>query len=144
MSIEYGVQTMPEFFEKRYGSRFLKFFSALAVFVFFVPYSAAVFMGLSYLFRSTFNIDYTASLVLMGGFTAVYMMMGGYRSMTMIDVFFGSIMVAGVLVLLGFVVQHGGGFHHISNGLSSIDPGLTRTVGPRRAPPRAPTAATRA
>ena len=130
MSIEYGVQTMPEFFEKRYNSRFLKFFSALAVFVFFVPYSAAVFMGLSYLFRSTFNIDYTASLVLMGGFTAIYMVMGGYRSMTMIDVFFGSIMVAGVLVLFGFVVRHGGGVQNISEGLSSIDPGLTRTVGP--------------
>jgi SSS family solute:Na+ symporter len=130
MSTEYGVQTMPEFFEKRYGSRFLKFFSALAVFVFFVPYSAAVFMGLSYLFRATFNIDYTASLVLMGGFTAVYMVMGGYRSMTLIDVFFGSIMVAGVLVLFGFVVRRGGGMENISAGLAAIDPALTKAVGP--------------
>jgi len=130
MSVDYGVQTMPEFFEKRYGSRFLKFFSALAVFVFFVPYSAAVFMGLSYLFRSTFNIDYTASLVLMGAFTAIYMIMGGYRSMTMVDVFFGSIMIFGVIVLFGFVVRHGGGLQNISAGLSSIDPALARVVGP--------------
>ena len=130
MSTEYGVQTMPEFFEKRYGSRFLKFFSALAVFVFFVPYSAAVFMGLSYLFRATFNIDYTASLVLMGGFTAVYMVMGGYRSMTLIDVLFGSIMVAGVIVLFGFVVGRGGGLENISAGLAAIDPALTKAVGP--------------
>lgn len=130
MSVEYGVQTMPEFFEKRYHSRFLKFFSALAVFVFFVPYSAAVFMGLSYLFRATFGMNYTASLVLMGGFTAIYMVMGGYRSMTMVDVFFGSIMVFGVIVLFGFVVRHGGGLQNISAGLSSIDPALTRIVGP--------------
>jgi SSS family solute:Na+ symporter len=130
MSTEYGVHTMPEFFEKRYGSRFLKFFSALAVFVFFVPYSAAVFMGLSYLFRSTFNIDYTASLVLMGGFTALYMVMGGYRSMTLIDVFFGSIMVAGVIILFGFVVRRGGGIENISTGLAAIDPALTKAVGP--------------
>jgi SSS family solute:Na+ symporter/sodium/proline symporter len=130
MSTELGVHTMPEFFEKRYDSRFLKFFSALAVFVFLVPYSAAVFMGLSYLFRSTFNIDYTASLVLMGAFTAIYMVMGGYRSMTMIDVFFGSIMTAGVIVLFGFVVRQGGGLQNISADLSSIDPALTRPVGP--------------
>jgi SSS family solute:Na+ symporter/sodium/proline symporter len=130
MSMEYGVHTMPEFFEKRYNSRFLKFFSALAIFVFFVPYSAAVFMGLSYLFRSTFNMDYTASLVLMGGFTAIYMIMGGYRSMTMVDVFFGSIMVGGVIVLLGFVLRHGGGLNNISHDLSSIDPALARAVGP--------------
>jgi SSS family solute:Na+ symporter/sodium/proline symporter len=130
MSMEYGVHTMPEFFEKRYGSRFLKLFTALAVFVFFVPYSAAVFMGLSYLFRSTFNIDYTASLFLMGGFTAIYMVMGGYRSMTLIDVFFGTIMVAGVIVLFAFVVRRGGGFEEISAGLASIDPKLTEAVGP--------------
>jgi len=89
-----------------------------------------VFMGLSYLFRATFNIDYTASLVLMGGFTAVYMVMGGYRSMTLIDVLFGSIMVAGVIVLFGFVVGRGGGLENISAGLAAIDPALTKAVGP--------------
>jgi Na+/pantothenate symporter len=58
------------------------------------------------------------------------MVMGGYRSMTMIDVFFGSIMTAGVIVLFGFVVRQGGGLQNISADLSSIDPALTRPVGP--------------
>jgi SSS family solute:Na+ symporter/sodium/proline symporter len=130
MATQYGVHTMPEFFEKRYKSGFLKLFSALAVFVFFVPYSAAVFMGLSYLFTSNFNIDYSVALAIMGGFTAVYMVMGGYRSMTMIDVFFGAIMVAGVIVLFVFTLRHGGGLESISQGLAAVDPGLTRIVGP--------------
>jgi SSS family solute:Na+ symporter len=130
MAAEYGVHTMPEFFEKRYRSRFLKFFSALAVFVFFVPYSAAVFIGLSYLFTSNFNIDYSLALAIMGGFTAIYMVMGGYRSMTMVDVFFGAIMVVGVVVLFGSTVGRGGGLTNISEGLSAIDPRLTRAVGP--------------
>lgn len=130
MAAEYGVHTIPEFFQKRYGSQFLKFFSALAVFVFFVPYSAAVFMGLSYLFTSNFNIDYTVALGLMGALTAVYMVMGGYRSMTMVDVFFGAIMVAGVVVLFGFTVRQGGGLANISESLSGVDPRLTRIVGP--------------
>jgi SSS family solute:Na+ symporter len=130
MAAEYGIHTMPEFLEKRYNSPFLKFFSALAVFVFFVPYSAAVFMGLSYLFTSNFGIDYTVALALMGGFTAVYMVMGGYRSMTMVDVVFGLIMVVGVTVLFGFTVRQGGGLQSISEGLTAIDPGLTRVVGP--------------
>lgn len=129
-AVRYGIHTMPEFFEKRYESRFLKLFTALTVFVFFVPYSAAVFMGLSYLFTSNFGIDYTVALALMGGFTAVYMVMGGYRSMTMVDVVFGVIMVAGVTVLFGFTLRQGGGLERITEGLSAINPGLTRAVGP--------------
>jgi SSS family solute:Na+ symporter/sodium/proline symporter len=130
MSVEYDVHTMPEFLEKRYDSRFLKFFAALAVFVFFVPYSAAVFMGLSYLFRSNFNMDYTTALFLMGWFTAMYIAMGGYRSMAMIDVVFGKIMIAGVVILFGFTLYHGGGLANITRGLAEIQPELTRVVGP--------------
>lgn len=130
MSLEYDVHTMPEFLEKRYGSRFLKLFAALAVFVFFVPYSAAVFMGLSYLFQSNFNIQYTSALALMGGFTAMYMVMGGYRSMAMIDVAFGQIMIAGVVILFGYTLHHGGGLANITQGLAQIHPDLTRAVGP--------------
>ncbi len=49
-AVSYDVHTMPEFLEARYRSPFLKCFTSLAIFIFFVPYTAAVFMGLSYLF----------------------------------------------------------------------------------------------
>jgi len=130
MSVEYNVHTMAEYLDKRYDSKFLKLFAALSVFVFFVPYSAAVFMGLSYLFRSTFGIDYTLALVFMGGFTALYLVMGGYRSMTMIDVVFGVIMVVGVSLLLVITLDRGEGLENISAGLSAINPKLIAAVGP--------------
>jgi SSS family solute:Na+ symporter/sodium/proline symporter len=100
MSVEYKVSTMSEYLEKRYKSKFLKIFSSVSIFIFFAPYSAAVFMGLSYLFQSNFNINYTLALVSMGTFTAIYLVLGGYRSMTIIDVFFGMIMSVGVVILL--------------------------------------------
>ncbi|MBC8425827.1 sodium:solute symporter [bacterium] len=130
MSVEYEVATMAEFFEKRYGSRFLKLFASLAVFVFFIPYSAAVFMGLTYLFTANFGIDYTLALALMGGFTSIYLALGGYKSMTMIDVIFGMIMLVGVSILLGFTLDAGGGLAAITAALSAIDPDLTGPVGP--------------
>lgn len=130
MSIEYGVHTLPEYLEKRYDSRFLKFFGALCVFVFFVPYSSAVFMGLSYLFESNFHIPYGWALIIIGGFTALYMVMGGYKSMAMIDVIFGMIMILGVSVLLWCTIEKGGGLSAITAGLSSIDHKLTGIVGP--------------
>ena len=66
---EHGVHTMPELLEARYESRGLRLLTSLAIFVFFIPYSAAVFMGLGYLFTSTFGVDYELMVLLMGVFT---------------------------------------------------------------------------
>jgi SSS family solute:Na+ symporter len=126
----YGVHTMPEFLEARYRSPFLKFFTSLAIFVFFVPYTAAVFMGLSYLFEVSFGLPYTYVLLFMGVFTGVYLVLGGYRSMAMIDVVFGMIMTVGVFVLLAFTLHRGGGVAAIVGNLRSLDPRLASAVGP--------------
>ncbi len=48
MSVEYKVSTLPEYLEKRYNSKALKLYSSIAIFLLFIPYSAAVFIGLSY------------------------------------------------------------------------------------------------
>ena len=126
----YGVHTMPEFLERRYDSRFLKLFAAVAVFVFFVPYSSAVFMGLSYLFESNFHIPYAYALAGMGVFTGIYLVLGGYKSMVVIDVIFGMIMVAGVSILLGYTLYAGGGPGRIAADLTAIHPRLAAVVGP--------------
>ncbi len=125
-----GVKTMPEYLEARYKSPFLKGFTALAIFVFFIPYTAAVFMGLSYLFESTFQLPYTWILLFMGLFTGIYMIMGGYKSMAMIDVIFGIIMTIGVIVLLWFNIRKGGGVPDIVSSLKAIEPKLVTPVGP--------------
>ncbi len=130
LSLELGVTTMPEYLEKRYGSRFIKLASSGAIFVFLVPYSAAVFIGLAYLFNVNFGVAYGPALMFMGIFTAVYLVLGGYKSMTMIDVFFGMIMCAGSAVLVASTLDKGMGFANLSAQLSTIDPRLTSAVGP--------------
>ncbi|TWI68929.1 SSS family solute:Na+ symporter/sodium/proline symporter [Desulfobotulus alkaliphilus] len=130
MSVAYDVQTMAEFFDKRYNSPGLKLFASIAIFVFFIPYTSAVFMGLSYLFRSNFGMDYGLALAIMGSVTAIYMILGGYRSMALVDVFFGMIMVCGVLVLTGFTLHKGGGMMNIIADLQAINPDLGAFVGP--------------
>ncbi|MFO8182572.1 MAG: sodium:solute symporter [Candidatus Aegiribacteria sp.] len=125
-----NVHTMPEYLESRYASPFFKGYSALAIFVFFIPYTAAVFMGLSYLFESTFGLDYSWVLAFMGVFTGIYLVMGGYKSIAMIDVIFGIIMTVGVLTLLWFTLQKGGGLPNIMDSLRDIHPKLVSPVGP--------------
>jgi SSS family solute:Na+ symporter len=130
MSVELQVTTMPEFLEKRYASPFLKLVASLAVFVFLVPYSAAVFIGLSYLFTANFGLSFGTALAVMGLFTAFYLVLGGYKSMTMIDVIFGMVMCIGSAVLVGSTLEKAGGLAKLTAGLSAIEPRLTAAVGP--------------
>jgi SSS family solute:Na+ symporter/sodium/proline symporter len=130
MSAEMRVTTMPEFLEKRYGSPFLKLIASLAVFLFLVPYSAAVFIGLSYLFKANFGFGFETALLIMGLFTAFYLVLGGYKSMTMIDVIFGMIMCAGSAVLVASTIHKGGGLAAVGAGLAAVDPKLVAAVGP--------------
>jgi solute:Na+ symporter, SSS family len=125
-----GVHTMPEYLEARFRSPFLKGYTAVAIFIFLIPYTAAVFMGLSYLFEVSFQLPYVYVLLFMGLFTAVYMVMGGYKSMAMMDVLFGIIMTAGVAVLLWFTTRQGGGVQGIVQSLREINPALVSPVGP--------------
>jgi SSS family solute:Na+ symporter len=130
MAQESGVATMAEYFEKRYQSKFMKIFSSLAIFVFFIPYSAAVFIGLSYLFKLNFNTEYWHALVFMGLFTAVYMILGGYNSMAMIDVIFGALMLVGAGIIIFSVLGKTGSGAAATAQLAAIDPKLTSVVGP--------------
>ncbi len=130
MSVEYKVSTLSEFLEKRYNSRAFKLLSAIVIFVFMVPYSAAVFMGLSYLFTTTFGIDYAYALLFMGLLTAIYLVLGGYKSMTRIDLIFGIIMTFGVIILYFSTLKEGGGLANITASLYAIQPRLTAAIGP--------------
>ena len=129
--MEYGISTMSEFFEKRYNSPALKVFTPIIIFVFMLPYSAAVFIGLSYLFTASFpGIEYWHAVLFIGIFTTIYLVMGGYKSMALIDTIFGMIMTVGVLVLLFYTIHAGDGIGNISDTLKSIEPKLTGIVGP--------------
>ena len=129
-AIEYNAYTLPEFLRKRYRSPELKLLASLVIFIFMIPYTAAVFMGLSYLFTSNFNIEYWHALAFMGFFTALYMVLGGYKSMALIDMIFGIIMAVSVIILFFSTVNEGGGLQQITFDLRAIDPKLTQAVGP--------------
>ena len=129
-AMSYNVHTMPELLEARYKSPFMKIFTSATIFIFFIPYTAAVFMGLSYLFEFTFNMPYTYVLLFMGIFTGIYLVLGGYKSMAMIDVIFGMIMTIGVVILFVSTLQKGGGLPNIFEALKNIDPKLVAPVGP--------------
>ncbi len=100
MTVRLGAKTMPEFFEKRYESKFLKIISAVIIFLFLIPYSASVYNGLSNLFEIIFGIEGWIVIVVLAALTALYLVFGGYFATSLSDFVQGLIMIAGVIVML--------------------------------------------
>jgi len=132
MTARLGAMTMPEFLEKRYDCRTMKIVAALVVFVFMVPYSASVYMGLSYFFEEIFNIPYAYALFFMAALTALYLVMGGYLAVAASSFVQGLVMIGGVLVMLWYVLRNPavGGLAQVAPRLAAIKPGLAAAVGP--------------
>lgn len=127
-----NVLTMPSFLEARYDSPNMRIFASLIIFIFFIPYSASVFMGLSYLFEQIFSIPYVWALIFMTLLTGLYLVLGGYKAVALIDFMLGIIMLAGIILMVKYVVGNDavGGILKGYQSLKAIDPGLVSPVGP--------------
>ncbi len=106
MTSRLSAKTMPEFFEKRYGSKKLKLFSAIIIFLFLIPYSASVYNGLSSLFETVFNIDGWIIMLILAGITALYLFFGGYFATALSDFIQGIIMLIGVALMIIFFMNY--------------------------------------
>ena len=98
MTTSLQARTMPEFFEKRYESKYIKLFSALTIFVFLLPYSASVYQGMGYIFEAALGIDSVWCILILAGLTAAYLFLGGYFATTITDFIQGIIMIVGIVV----------------------------------------------
>ncbi len=128
MTARLSAITMPEFLRARFQSPALQVFAAVVMFVFLVPYSASVLMGLSYLFEMTLHIRYEHALYFLTALTAVYLFMGGYFAVAISDFIRGILEFAGVLIMVWLLAHRPevGGFGDATRALLS-DP---RTMAP--------------
>lgn len=109
MTQHLGSKTMPDFFEKRYGSKNLKIIASVIVFIFLIPYTASLYNGLSSLFNNVFAIPYWAVVVIMAVLTGLYVIFGGYMATAINDFIQGIIMLVGIVaVILAVLAQNGG------------------------------------
>ena len=120
MTARLNALTMPEFLRARYGSAPLQVISAVVVFVFLVPYSASVYMGLSYLFQRTLGLQYNEALILLAALTGVYLVMGGYFAVAVSDFIRGIVEFLGVLIMVLLLVSMKGGL--VASFTALLDP----------------------
>jgi len=121
MTKKLKAKTMPEYFEKRYASKGMKILAAVIIFVFLVPYSAAVYKGLGSLFGAVFpGVETWVWMLIIACLTAVYLVAGGYVATAYTDFVQGIIMIVGVICLICAVLGHEnvGGFTGLINNLA--------------------------
>jgi len=107
MTKKLQAKTMSEFFEKRYDSKGMKIFAAVIIFIFLVPYSAAVYKGLGSLFSAVFpGVDTWVWMLIIACLTAIYLVAGGYVATAYTDLVQGIIMIVGVVCLIIAILGH--------------------------------------
>ncbi len=124
MTKELDAKTMPEYFQKRYDSSGMKILAAVIIFVFLVPYSAAVYKGLGSLFSAVFPaVDTWVWMLLIACLTAIYLVVGGYVATAYTNLLQGIVMILGVICLVIAVLSHGdvGGISGLIRGLENFE-----------------------
>ena len=124
MTKKLNARTMPDYFEKRYGSKGIKILAAVIIFVFLVPYSAAVYKGLGSLFSAIFpGVDTWVWMLIIACLTAVYLVAGGYIATAYTNLIQGVIMIVGVVSLVIAVLSTDavGGISGLMENLGSFE-----------------------
>ena len=124
MTKKLGARTMPDYFEKRYDSKGMKIIAAVIIFVFLVPYSAAVYKGLGSLFSAVFpSVETWVWMLIIAVLTAVYLVAGGYLATAYTDLIQGIVMLVGVVCLVVAVLSHDsvGGLTGLIENLGSFE-----------------------
>ncbi len=120
-------KTMPDFFEKRYGSKLLKISASFIIFVFLIPYTASLYNGLSSLFGIAFDVPYWAVIVVMAALTCVYVLFGGYMATAINDFIQGIIMLGGIIAVIAALLASQGGLNEAVKNLSLIKSDYSET-----------------
>ena len=132
MTQHLGSSTMPDFFQKRFNSKALKIASSIIIFVFLVPYTAALYNGLSFLFQTAFStaVPYWVWVLIISVITGVYVIIGGLMSTAINSFIQGIIMLIGIILVVIFALNLNGGFMESFEALAEKGWAFTSLFGP--------------
>ncbi|HCC37300.1 MAG TPA: sodium/proline symporter PutP [Treponema sp.] len=114
--------TLPEFFSKRFHDkkRVLLIIAAVISLLFFSIYVGAQLITFGKLFGYVFNAPFISMVVLGAIVVLFYTLLGGFWAVGMTDLIQGLLMVAALLLVLGFAFFHVGGIDNIAQNLSAF------------------------
>ncbi len=114
------AHTFPELLGRRFDSRFIQVFAGLIIFLFMPLYAASVIIGGTEFVTTAFGVDYHAALLVLSAIVAVYVLAGGLKSVMYTDALQGTIMFAGMVLLLLFTYGKLGGVGEAHRSLTQL------------------------
>lgn len=127
LGAELDAHTFPELLGRRFGSRFIQGFAGGTIALLMPLYAAAVLIGGARFLEVQLRMDYATALLLFAAVTMIYVLFGGLKGVVYTDAFQGTLMFAGMLLLLAVTYAHTGGLgaHQALTDLADqVPPGL--------------------
>ena len=116
--------TVVDIIRARFQSDFLAAIAAFVIVLFFCGTMTAQFVGGAKLFSAVTGYSYEAGLILFGLVVVIYTSIGGFRAVALTDTCCALIMMVGIVLLLHYVLEAGGGYENIMTTLEIKNPEL--------------------
>ncbi len=126
--------TVIDVIRSRYQSDFLANLSALVIVAFFCSTMVAQFVGAAKLFTAVTGFSYFTGLSLFGLIVVFYTTIGGFKGVAVTDACCAVAMVAGMSLLLGAMMQAGGGFSKMMEYISTNHPDMIEPLSRGKMP----------
>ncbi len=108
------------FAETRTG-RILCALCAVLMIIFFGAMMVGQLIGGARIFAASAGIDYTGGLLLFGVVTVLYTSLGGFRAVALTDTVCAVLMIAGMFLLGGSLIDQAGGWDAMTAALSTVN-----------------------
>lgn len=126
--------TVIDILRARYQSDFLANMSAIVIVAFFCATMVAQFVGAAKLFEAVTGFSYITGLTLFGLIVVFYTTIGGFKGVAVTDSFCAVAMIGGMCLLLGGMMQTGGGFEKIMGYIGSTHPDMLEPLSRGKMP----------
>jgi SSS family transporter len=120
-----GVLTIPEYCERRFGSRTVRALAALLIVVAYTIFLVAQYKATGIIVSTVLGWPAWTGIALVLASTVVYSLAGGLHGGARIDLLQSMVMVVGLVAAVPYLLGHLGGIQALGRALAQIDPRLT-------------------
>jgi sodium/proline symporter len=128
---KYESITIPDFLESHFGDRrhILRWISTVVIITMVTAYLAAQLTATGKAFNSFLNLNFETGAMLGVAIVLFYTMIGGFRAVAWSDMFQGTMMLLGLIVVPIVAVIATGGIGGLISGLGESNPEMLRAMG---------------
>ena len=114
--------TLPDFFSRRYrdNKNILMCIAAVAIIVFFIPYTASGFAACGKLFSSLFGVNYHTAMIISAIVIVAYTATGGFSAASTTDLIQSIVMTIALFVVVFFGINVAGGLDTVMENARAL------------------------